>query len=218
MSKSKVRVTILMLIATMAISALASSAAQAAGGSWFVNGTKLPAGSKQALATTARVVTNAVLNVPVLGIKISCANLSGKSPEIIGTTTGEAEALTFEGCTELSPAKCSIAPTIGTEPIQGDPFIPTKGVTRVAFTPQKGKTFANINFKGAECSVAGEKAVKGAVNVNAPTAQTEQAEQPIEGLGSVENNALEVTSDPAYIEGGKAFLKLSNGDGWSFQE
>jgi hypothetical protein len=186
--------------------------------SWFVNGTKLPAGSKQALSTTARVASAPVLNVPSLNIKISCSGLSGESPEIVGTTTGKAKSLIFEKCSEIAPAKCSVETTIPTLAVQADPFFNVLQEDRVQFKPQSGTTFATIDFLGSECPVAGEKPVKGAVAVNAPTDQTELAEQPIEGLGTVENNSLEITGDKGYIEGGKAFLKLASGAKWSFQE
>ena len=59
--------------------------------------------------------------------------------------------------------------------------------------------------------------MNGSVRVNAPTGQTEEELQAIEGQGSFENNSLEVAGDKSYIEGGKALLKLASGSKWSFR-
>jgi hypothetical protein len=212
---SHAKATAIALLAGLALSLVASSPAFAGG--WFVNGTKLAAGAKEAVATTTRMTESMVLNVPSLGIKLSCSRLSEEAPEIIGTTSGKAASSIFEGCSETSPAKCSVEPRIPTLGIFGFTIF-IHGIEIFIQRPLTGTTFATIDFAGTECSIAGEKALKGQVVGRVPTGQTELVEQPLEGMGTTENNSLEITGDKAYIEKGKSFNKLANSDKWSFQE
>jgi hypothetical protein len=76
---------------------------------WYVNGTKLANGATLALATSAQVEESAVLNVPSLGIRLTCTggsakNLKGETPFIQGPDSGGAGSLTLEGCSEIEPA------------------------------------------------------------------------------------------------------------------
>jgi hypothetical protein len=209
---SKVKVIFVAFAAVLAVSAIAASGATAA--SWFVGGAALPAGSKVSLATAAVVDSPAVLNSPVETVKITCAGLDGLDPLIFGSDQGSA-VLKFLTCSELTPANCSVEPTLETEPVLALVKTGTGEADRVIFTPEK-KTFIVVNFSGTICAIAGEKPVSGAVTVGAPTGQLELASQAIEGLGSTENNSLFLGGHPAFIEGGKALLKLATGAAWSF--
>jgi hypothetical protein len=205
----KIRSIVMAFYVALALSALVAGTASAAG--WSVGGAELPVGSKQALATAATVTESPVLNVPSLGIKISCSKLSGKEPEIIGTTTGKAKSFTFGGCSELAPPKCSVESEIPTEPVQADPASREALEEGLLVTPQSGTILASIIFSGSSCSIAGEKPLKGKVVLNAPTLFEEVTEQRLEGLGTLENSSLEIGGNKAYIEGGKMGLKLANG-------
>jgi hypothetical protein len=203
-------------VAALVVGMLAASPAGAAG-SWFVNGVKLPVGSKVALAATTRVTEAVVFNVPSLNIKFSCSGANRKEPEIIGTTVAKATSLIFTGCSEIAPAKCSVESEVLTEPVQGEPFFTTAKL-KVLFTPQSGTKLATINFLGAECSISGEKVAKGKLVGNASMNQTELTEQVLEALGTTENNSFEITGSKVYLERGKSFAKLASSEKWSFQE
>jgi hypothetical protein len=212
---SRVKVIAAAVFALVAFSAMLASNASAA--SWKINGTELKGSA--ALATSGVVDAAATLNQPANSIKISCSGptLDGTKPLISGTNHGQAESLTFLGCTESSPANCSVKSSIPTEPVNAE--VSTHGTTedRVLFTPASANLFATIEFSGGTCAVAGEKPVNGRVIIGAPTGQTELVAQPIVGLGSVENNSLQLAGHPAYIEGGRALLTLASGAKWAFK-
>jgi hypothetical protein len=226
MSMSKVRIVVAVFVAALAFSAVASSSALAGMG-WFVGGVRQGASGSQALTNTARVTEGAVLSVPSLNLKLTCAALSGEKVELSGTTLGKAKHLFFENCSEIEPVTCvlasknvTVAPVLALPELSGSP---TKLL--ILFHPETGKEFAQVNFvknpaqsKACAGGLSGEKPVDGAVNLLAPTGLTEHAEQELEGLGTTDNNSLEVAGDKGYIEGGKAFLKLANSAEWSFAE
>ncbi len=66
------------------------------------------------------------------------------------------------------------------------------------------------------CAFEGKEPISGAVTINAPNGQTELAMQPIEGLGSFENNSLEFLGSKAYIEGGRTLVLVATKELWSF--
>jgi len=219
---SRIKIVVMALFAVVALSAMIASSASAAG--WHVNGTELGKNSKQALTTAAAVDTAATLSIvtksETIQIKCSGTTLNGTSPEIIGTNEGMAQALTFTGCATTKPAtKCTLSKTtVATNPIK---VFVTKGSGEAdvaTFDPLSEEPFADIPFSDTNtCAFDEPEPVSGPVRVNAPTGQTEEEVQVIEGLGSVENNSLEVAKDKAYIEGGNAGLKLASGSKWSFR-
>jgi len=207
------------VIITASVAALILSAVGAASASaeWYINGAKLPAGSKVALATKAVVDEPAILNVPKLSLKISCSGLGAVKPELIGTTKGRAEHLLFEGCSEIEPKTCRLNPsTIETEPVL---WLTHESFSIFGFevwlVHEEETILATLVFEGS-CSLAGEKPVRGAVTLGAPTLKTENTSQLLEGLGSLENNSLEVAKNKAYIEKGKVLVKLASSSKWSF--
>jgi hypothetical protein len=213
-------------VAVIAFSAVASSSALAGMG-WFVGGARLASGSHEGLANTARVTESTVLDVPSLGLKVTCAGLSGKEAEIEGTTLGKAEHLFYEGCSEVEPATCALASkSIVVAPVDALPELfgsPNKLL--IIFHPQTGKELAIIDSvknlaqsKACAGGIVGEKPVLGAVELSAPTGLEENTEQAIEGLGASGSNSLEVGGDRACIEGGKTFIKLASGKPWSYHE
>ncbi len=213
---SKTKVIIAAFIASLALSAVAAATASAA--QWYVAGAKLSGSAN--LATEAKTDVGATLNAPGLKIVVTCTgNLLGKLPKITAENKGSAEALTFMGCTETSPANCSVASEIPTNPVEAEVSLGTAKEDRVLFKPvAPSKTFATVTFKGTSCSVEGEKPVTGSVKLKAPTGQEENTLQLLEGLGSLEQSPdlLQVAGNQAYIEGGKALLKLESGSKWSF--
>ncbi len=215
----KIKVVLTAFLVVLAVNAVATSSASAG---WVVEGTELAEGSKAALATTAKVTTATILSMPSLKTKITCKGslLKGETAEIIGTTTLKAKSLTFEGCETLEPKTgCELESqpkSIPTNPlvattVAGATF-PENGLT---FTAQTKTVLANIAFKEKNtCALEGEEPVKGAVTLNLPTGEEELSAQTIQGLGSTENNSLEVGGTKAYIENGAAILKLASGNKW----
>jgi len=213
---SKVKVICVAFAAVLVLGAVTASGASAA--MWFVGGALLPMESKVALANTAAVDSPTVLNEPAESVKITCtgSTLDGEGPLIISLDKGFANTLRFLGCSELSPANCTVTTAIETVPILALVTTGTGEEDLVTFSPEAGKTFVPIEFKGATCAVAGEKSVNGSVTIGAPTGQLELTLQAIVGLGSKENNSLTLAGHPAFLEGGKALLKLASGATWSF--
>jgi hypothetical protein len=223
---SKVKIAFAVSVVVLAFNVVASSSALAGMG-WFVGGVAQKASETMALTNTARVTEGAVLTDPSLSLKLTCSALSGEKAEISGTTLGKAKHLFFENCSEIEPPTCiisskvvTIAPVLALPELSGSP---TKLL--LLFHPETGNEFANLEFvknpaqsKACAGGLSGAKPVDGAVNLAAPTGLIENTEQELEGLGTTNNNSLEVGKTKAYIEGGKAFLKLKGGVEWSFEE
>lgn len=214
---SRVKVVIVAALAVLALSAVAASSASA---TWFAGGTEIT--TLTALSTTAKVDALAILNLPVQKIKIDCSGalLKGESPDLSPGDRGQAAALIFEGCEIVEPANCSLSKLIiRTQAILATARLAAAPEDRVLFEPKGGTQFATIPFReGTACALEGEQPVKGKVNIKAPTGQNESVTQAIEGMGSVENNSLEVgAGNKAFIEGGKALITLASGIKWSFK-
>jgi hypothetical protein len=205
------------LFAVVAFSAMATASASAG---WFVEGKELAQGAKEALTNTAKVDSLATLNIPAVGIKIKCEGLDGEDALIIGTEKGLAKSLIFTGCAVTEPATgCALekaeVPTVAVNALV---TLGTKESDLVTFAPETKSEFAKLHFASANtCAFNEEESVKGLVKVIAPTGQLELLSQAIEGLGSVENNELEVANDKAFIENGKALLTLASDSKWSFK-
>jgi hypothetical protein len=216
---SRVKVTAMALFAVIAMSAVAVSSASA---EWLVSGKAL---SGTAPLTTAAVVdAKTKLLVPsVEDLTIECAGstLDGVEPRIEGTDRGFASSLTFLACSTINPAtNCKIESQpvgISTNPILALAALKAGEEDKVTFTPETGKVFASIAFSTTNtCAFNGVEGVKGSVTVGAPGGTLESETHSIVGLGSVENNSLEVANSKAYLIGGNALLKLASGSKWSF--
>ncbi len=217
---SRVKVVAVAFFAALALSVVATDSASAAS-QWFVGGAALSGG--KALSTTAKVDTAAVLNIPKLKIKLTCLGplLNATSPEIVATNTAKAKSLIFEGCKTLEPAiGCELEENpqrIPTEPVTATATKAASPADRLLVKPQTKALFTSIKFKEKNiCALEGKESISGVVSINAPTGQSELQDQPIEGLGSFENNSLEIGGAKAYIEGGRELLLLATKELWSF--
>jgi hypothetical protein len=85
----------------------------------------------------------------------------------------------------------------------------------IRFAPENGNVFATLVFKGT-CSEAGEQPVDGRLVARSIGASAELAKHPLEGLGTTENNSLELLKGKAYLEKGKALIELASGLEFSF--
>src|ERR1700691_2473856 len=208
-----------MLILTFAVSVVLSVIGVASASAmdlWYVNGTELKPAQTAALANTAAVDSPAVLRVPGLSLEITCSGnvLKGSKPEIQGgTAMGQAESVSFESCSEVSPPTCKLSsPKITTESILLLFLLVLPGIPSVTVEPHAGNTFATLTFEGSSCSFEGEQGVTGKVLYVFLGGGSEQVLHAIEGQGTTENNSLILDGNHAYIEGGKTLLKLASGE------
>ena len=194
-------------------------AGSASASGWHISGTELIGSETANLSTLAATDEAATLNVPLLPLKITCTgDLKGVAPKIKAPNTGSATSLAFSGCTVTEPSTCTLSsPEIKTGIIEATAT--TKGTTDHILFKTTTNKFAEFTLEGSSCSIEGRKAVTGTVVLNAPTGQTENTLQLLEGLGSLEqgSDSLQTASDASYIEHGKALLKLESGAKWSFR-
>jgi len=216
---SRIKITMLALGLAVMVSALGAEPVSAA---WLINGTSLTGSA--ALSTQALVDEEFTLLVPALKLQITCNGhfLDGTNPQIFGTNKASATALTFLGCSTVTPTECELEPrstSIATAPILATA---TKGPgesVRATFTPETGTTFANLKFiKTTECALKGTEPVTGAFVAGVPTGKLSLSAQALTGLGSTEgNNSLQFFGgDKMFLEGGRALLTLASGSKWSF--
>jgi hypothetical protein len=218
--------TIGVLFALFALGAISASSADAV---WFINGAALT--GEAALLTKAHVVSDANLTVPALGLRIECVGeaigehapfFRSEKPEIIATSAYKARSLLFDGCNTAEPVNgCDLQEvneTISTNAVVGSLTLSISPQDRITLSPQSKATLANIFFSEANlCAFWGEEPVKGSVTLRVWTGQEEKTEQAVEGLGSSENNSLEIGGQRAYFSGGDAVWRLVSNAKWSFR-
>jgi hypothetical protein len=212
----KSRVKLGLAFAVVMAFCVAMTSTAFAADSWYVNGTKLVGSA--AFAQTASLTGSELIDHPAEAgnkIKIKCAGpLLIIGGGISAPDTNWANKLIFHGCAAEEPKTCTIEGLIETGEVVSLAELSSRGVL-ILFKPKAGNTFATINFEGEKCGIAGEKPVNGQVGLVSPHGATEAAEQELEGLGSIENNSLEIAGAKAYLKG-TAKLKLSSGAKWGF--
>lgn len=220
----KSRAAQIIVFLTITLAASTTIASQASAG-WFVGGSELAAGKTVGLSRTASVDTPFVLRIPEVHFKFECKGSSflTNKMEIRGENVGGAEDLAFRGCSTLEPATgCELDESNDAEIFTRSLLLSaasTGGADRLTFSPKSGSAFLGIPFNEVNvCAFTGEWVVKGKATFNLPASQTESVLQAMEGLGSVENNSLELEGDPVFIENGKTLLELTSGSKWSFGE
>jgi hypothetical protein len=214
---SRFKVLSIALFAVAAVSAVAVSSASAI---WMVGGTNFH--GTAALATTAVVHEPATLLVPNLGLTITCSgtSLDGLEPRIEALDKGFAKELKFLSC-NTNKENCALEVTnqaVPTLPLLVLAELGAGESVKLLFTTETKSTFANVLFSEANtCALAGTQPVKGSVNLSSPDGQLELLSHLLTALGSFENNSLEIgAGNKAYIDGGKALLRLQSDSKWSF--
>jgi hypothetical protein len=214
----KVKIVIAAFTAGLALTAIVASTASATAG-WLVNGTELTGTQSANLSTLAVTDTAAILHIPSLPLKITCAgDLKGVNPKISAPNTWSVTSLTFTGCSVVEPTTCKLeSPEIKTEVLNVTATLGPGESVLLTFTTTAAH-FAIFTLEGGSCSISGKKAVTGSVVLTAPTGQLQLLTQTLSGLGSSEQgtNSLQTANDPSYIEGGKALLTLESDAKWSF--
>jgi hypothetical protein len=213
----KIKTAIMALVVTSVVYATAASSASAA---WFIAGEELAAGATAALATTIQVDESTTFNDPSLGVKFTCTGgtskvLSAEKPFIQAPNRAAVESFTLQGCSEINPSSCTIETSVKSLPLVASVEKGSPIENRLHFSPKSGKAFGTIEFDGASCVIAGEKPILGQLNLNAPMVQDELAEQPLQELGTTENNSLEILGTKGYLEGGTMQLELASGKPYS---
>jgi hypothetical protein len=218
----RARAALIVLSTAIMICALTAGSADAE--EWFVNGKALLTGEAAAVSSSSMLTPakSPGLVMPSLGMALGCTGgVVEKKAEVIGKNTIKTEGITFEGCSVAQPESgCTLLEnTIRTAPLQGTLAKAASPLDKITFAPQTKTQLAEISFSETNtCALSGNQPVKGKIAVLAVTGQVESEIQDIEGLGSSENNSLEVgTGNKAFLYGGgRALVTLASHVNWSF--
>jgi hypothetical protein len=174
---SRVKVVFAGLVALLAVSAMASNSAMAAGEGWLINGTLLS--GTAALATSAFVDETGMLTLGSTTIKCSASSLNGTSPQIESPNKGSATSLIFKECAVTSGGECvlSSGTSIGTLPITTEVTLDGPLAVRGVFKPKTVTMFATIKLEGGNCAETGKLPIRGTAAWLAPTGQDERTLQ-----------------------------------------
>jgi hypothetical protein len=209
------------LVVLLAVAAVSMTVVSSASAIWMVGGTNFHGAA--ALSTTA-VVDEAtkLLIPPIEHLTITCSGglLDGEELKIEALDKGSAQALKFLAC-NTSKANCALEVTnqaIPTLPILVLATLGQGESVKLNLTPSTKATFADLKFSEANtCALAGTFSVRGSVTIASLDGQLELLTHAIEGLGSFENNSLELGSfGKVYLVGGKVLLRLQSDSKWSF--
>jgi hypothetical protein len=173
----------LAVIACLAITAVAASAAQA---NWFVNGVELSGSStvtvkaSESFTLKSKLLTREVI---LHASGLACATTGGCTIDT-NHHNGSTGALKFEGVTVEKPAHCEIAGgTLTTTPLFDEVVEKTvSGSTNTfdKFFPQSGTNFVTVTFAGSECALKGDSAeIKGEVYGESNSFGTAAVNQPL---------------------------------------
>ena len=217
---SKAKMIVVAAFAVIALSATTAGSAPAA--EWHVNGSVLT-GSEPVLPLYFLLVPP-LFFIPALKIKLTCKGsmLNSISPQLLAKNSFSATSLTFEECETTEPAaNCALEPVkqnISTNPTTASAVSGPAPSVRITFSPKTKTTLTQIQFNEADtCAFNGLEPVTGKVTFNAPTGGSELSLQTIEGLGSVENNSLQINGNAAFIEKGKVLVSVTKMQPWSFR-
>jgi hypothetical protein len=209
---SRIKVMLLAGLAVMAASAVASSSALA---EWLVNGTVLTGSA--AIASLPLIDSSPILHLPQAGIAILCESLHLFGGRILPPDLIYIEKIVFLHCHTIAPTptKCQLNPTEAT--IESTALLGLATLTRILNgKPESGKQFTSIPFSEEFCAIPGVTPVKGEVTLGATDANTDKAEHLVTGLGSVENNSLEVGSGNKGFLLGAILVGLAGNPTWAF--
>jgi hypothetical protein len=205
---SKVKVLMLASFAAFALSAIASSSAQAG---WLVLGSLLVGTAKIAESTVTH--ENGVLTYNT--VKIECSGVSVKGGEIQEPDLVLINSLEFTGCSVITPTTCTLpSGVISTLPVEGLVTLDGPLAVKAKGKPKTGTIFATFKFSGASCSISGKQAVTGTATILSPEGQDERLWHLVNVL-TEKAKELEVGEASAEIKG-SALVKLENDMLWSF--
>ncbi len=208
---SKVKVLMLASFAAFALSAIASSSAQAG---WLVLGSLLVGSA--AIASSTIVEKKGVLHYST--VTIECGGLNIQKGEIHEPDWVLINSLEFTGCSVTEPTACKLTNqpngVIGTVPVEGLVTLDGPLAVKAKGKPKTGSIFATFKFEGSGCSITGKQAVTGTATLLSPEGQDERLWHLVNALVEKEGE-LEVGSAAATISG-SALVKLESNMLWSF--
>lgn len=197
-----------LLVSALASLALASSAL-AASPAWWVNGSLLKTGEREALAETTNVKENFAIDIG--SNDIVCSTVTFKHSYIEGEKARSDESIVLGNCTATNE-NCHIATSIKLAPLKST-LISESGETKLRFEPASGSEVATISFTGAKCPLSGKVTIDGTMACNYPGVETEQVEHVLDFTLSSGTN-LKVGSTTVTLQGVDGFTLLS-GKNWS---
>jgi hypothetical protein len=210
--RSKLRIILAVLVATSAFAAVASASASAAS-SWWVAGEALKAPSAE-LASAASVTSPITLSVAGVVIRCSSQEVKLTNASIAPASGGKIEHLVFNGCT-VPAGECNLASTtIESKPLTMEAELGSKSPEDTILLKPATKTlFAEYEFTGSKCSLAGVVQLTGTDSITLPKGREELATQEV----SFNNSAHELKwGSAAVLIEGNAKAKLVSGKAWSF--
>lgn len=206
---SKVKVLVLASFAAFALSAIASSSAEAG---WLVLGSLLVGTAK--IAETTITHENGVLTYS--NVKIECSGVNVKGGEIQEPDLVLINSLEFTGCSVITPTTCTLPTSvISTLPVEGLLTLDGSLAVKAKGKPKTGTIFATFKFGGGSCSITGKQAVTGTAEILSPEGQDERLWHLVNVLTEAGSKELEVGSAEAKITG-SALARLENDMLWSF--
>jgi hypothetical protein len=218
---SRAKSPVLALFAILIVVAAIASTASAA--EWKVEGAPIGAGKSVGLAPLPKIDLSLILHFTAgtVSLLILCGAIHLIKGRILPPNMDFVERLDFLNCHTVSPTPTNCQLTGGqttlTLIVTGAVLSLQKTSTRASFKPETGKIFTEILFKeGLACALEGAVPIKGELIAGTPTGGEERTEQGLVGLGSEENNSLEVGSGNKGFLLGKILLALATGQAWSF--
>jgi hypothetical protein len=165
----RIRMTIAGVLTVLALG-ISASAAWAASPAWWVEGSPLASGAKEAVAETTVVSTPFAIDAA--GQEAKCSAIRVEGGDIEGEKGGAARTIVFSECVDVAQKGCKIHP-IATKPVnlalEGE-----KSNIKLRFTPTAGSEaeMATISLSG-ECSVTSIQ-LKGSMACDYPKIEEER--------------------------------------------
>jgi hypothetical protein len=211
----RIKAVLAVVVVVIAIGAMSTSAAMAAGEGWLIKGTLLTGIAK--FANTSFV--DELDNFTFSGTEITCSSttLEAVGPQIESPNMASATSLVFKGCAVTSGGDCSLTsgPTIGTLPILTEVTLDGPLAVRGVIKAQKATTLATIQLEGANCAEEGKQVITGSVSWLAPAGRDERTLQLLGTNVSEASGELKVGGVHTELKG--SFLsKLASSLSWSF--
>lgn len=205
---SRAKIVVAACVASLALIAVNSASASAAG--WFVNKAALASEAPAELAKTTTTLSNYELNLLNNQIKVTCTGLQNNEAFIVGTNLFKAKSLSFTGCAS-NAVNCPIEPTITTTAVRGTVVSGTPDTIKIE--PVAGSTalLAVVEFTGPLCALS-ELPVKGNFTESSSDLGTEQPEHQL----TVSASELKSASDTDTLTGSSDFKLATSGNTWSF--
>lgn len=205
---SRAKIVVAACVASLALLAVSSASASAAG--WFVNKAALASEAPAELAKATTTLSNYELNLLNNQIKVTCTGLQNNEAFIVGTNLFKAKSLSFTGCTS-NAVNCPIEPTITTTAVRGTVVSGTPDTIKIE--PVAGSTalLAVVEFTGPLCALS-ELPVKGNFTESSSDLGTEQGEHQL----TVSASELKSASDTDTLTGSSDFKLATSGNTWSF--